>query len=80
MHADTISGTANWAIPGSGLEAQAQPQPQPPPQHPPAPAPPKLGLAAAPWTAKAESCLSTFPAPQEGQLITCSSLRTSSSK
>ena len=60
----------------------AQWQPQPPPQQPPPPPEPdaKLGLTEEPWTAKAESCLSTFAAPQPGHVTTCSSERTSSSK
>ena len=33
-----------------------------------------------PWTANAENCLSTFAAPQLGQVTTCSAERTSSSK
>lgn len=40
----------------------------------------KLGFACAPWTANADSCLSTFAAPQLGHVTTCPSERTSSSK
>ena len=40
----------------------------------------KLGFDAVPWTAKDESCFSTFAAPQLGQVTTCCSERTSSSK
>ena len=40
----------------------------------------KLGFAATPCTANAESCRSTSAAPQLGQVTTCSSFRTSSSK
>src|SRR5918993_3126153 len=54
-----------------------QPQPQPPPQQPP---PLSFGCEETPATAKLESCLSTFPAPQSGQQTACSGFRTSSSK
>ena len=40
----------------------------------------KLGFDDEPWTANAESCRSTFAAPQPGQVTTCPSERTSSSK
>ena len=40
----------------------------------------KLGFAWAPWTANADSCLSTFAAPQLGHVTTWPSERTSSSK
>lgn len=64
---------------GGGVAPQ-WPQPQPPPQQPPPLAEPKLGFDDAPWTANAENCLSTLPAPQLGHVTTWSSERTSSSK
>lgn len=58
------------------------PQPQEPPQQPPPPpeGPLKLGFDGAPTTANVENCLRTFAAPHCGQVTTCVSLRTSSSK
>jgi hypothetical protein len=46
------------------------PQPHEPPQQPPPPpdGPLNAGFEAAPWTAKLESCFSTFAAPHSGQV------------
>src|SRR5207302_1761374 len=74
------SSAASVRPPADGQTCSPQwPQPQEPPQQPPpAPVgPAKLGALLAPWTAKVESCFSTFPAPHSGHVTACSTLGTS---
>ena len=68
---DGVHRTASLrALPGCDSAVGQWPQPQEPPQQPPPPpeGPLNAGFDAAPWTAKLESCLSTFAAPHSGQV------------